>query len=309
MGYSGILYDNESYRRPEEPFPGHSGATVTGGGYLTNVLFPFKDDVDADPDSFAAWQINGSRHISGSFDDISHSRWWVDYKKNPSGVIRPNAFDADSAGHTFQETVDKTESRFKEIMQAMVAVFPTIKVLVAHGMFESNNNVPVYVSGHTHVTGCHDLVGACIYGLIKGTEQTGAVVVDLGENYKYRTAAHFKNAYQWRKYDMMSVANNTVRSNSEQWEWTVPVSFAGKPNIGFMTHNLATSSPDDEFDTHGSSTPEDIKNATIYALQQTDSIVVYYTEFQNWLDPDASNWVPNDWKDALQDAYDSISSD
>ncbi|MDD5674360.1 MAG: hypothetical protein PHC61_09360 [Chitinivibrionales bacterium] len=108
---------------------------------------------------------------------------------------------------TLQEYCDQFHLRGKQIMQAMVAQYPEIAILTAHGPYLSEAKGPSdnYVY---RIPTYHELTGPFFAGFLDG-KGNSELVIDGGETgYMLRTVGQFDTNYTWRKTGIASDDTN-----------------------------------------------------------------------------------------------------
>jgi hypothetical protein len=183
---------------------------------------------------------------------------------------------------------DQVILRGKQVMEAMVAEFPSIEVFTYHGPYlsEPNYRTPSIILGQAGTWDNYELLGPFFVGLMLGKGDS-ATIIDGGEVYQYRTKDDFKNSYEIRKYEIASEETNS---------WFIPyqlrIDWPNHINISFGVYNRQWM---DEYPMNPS-----IMNTTLTnALEATDKYVWYYTEYDNWLEPGK---MPEEWIRAITSA-------
>ena len=175
--------------------------------------------------------------------------------------------------------------RGKQIMEAMVAVYPEIAVLHLHGPYlsEPNYRIPKVNLKQSPSWDKLELMGPFFVGMVMG-KGASASVIDGCEQYQYRTEKDFKDSYDLRKYEIASEETNS---------WFIPVSlrrnWPTQVEIGYGVFNIA-------WVPGYPMNPAIMKTTLTNALQATDKYVWYYTEEDSWLEPGK---MPKEWIDAV----------
>jgi hypothetical protein len=215
------------------------------------------------------------------FDNEPYRDPWANYPE-----------DYDSPTHSLDDYVAQTEQRGKEIMAAMVAEFPDIKLLVFHGPYASEPQTPPAVRrNQAGLASERELVGPFFVGFLEGLGPQ-ATLIDGGEVYQYRTVDDFRQSYDWRKEGIASDETDSafippfVRAI---WPDRVSISF------GVYTQPYA----DEEMN------PSIMQTTLANALNQADDYVWLYTEDHTWLSPGG---IPEAWEDAIRAAVDAARS-
>ncbi|MBA3704643.1 MAG: T9SS type A sorting domain-containing protein [Bacteroidetes bacterium] len=207
------------------------------------------------------------------FDNEEYDLKWMNFPEDYPGTTK-----------TVKQYQDQSELRGKQIMQAIVSIFPKAIILVYHGPYLSEPKTPSYVTMQ-QVAGAsyYELLGPFFVGLVEG-KGTQATVIDGGEVYQYRTASDFKKSYDWRKDGIASSNTNCAFiSQSLRSIWHNSV------NISFGVYNRA-------WKTGYPMNPGIMKTTLINALTQSDSYVWYYTESDDWAIPGK---MPQQWIDSV----------
>jgi hypothetical protein len=266
LGFEGIAFDDEVYRDVDRQ--------------MINFKFPTYATLDKNS---TAWERKGSQK-NPTFDEFAY--------RNPN--------------YTFKEHSDKLTSTFKEIMKAMVKVNPKLTMLVYHGpaLSHENSNKDNQLIVNLGLPPSHELLGPIFTGLKEGLSQE-ATLHDMGESYKYRKASHFRNSYQWRKYNIAKDKYND--DLNETYQWVVPkedrASWSKDVHVGFMVFNKGQKSNYKEFDTRNKSSISDIKSTLEKALKYSDQYVLYYCQEQDWLLPNKKYPLKKGWMEMMQEVY------
>ena len=298
LGFKGILFDDEPYTSDQHR---HSL-------YMSNFKFPRKGDVQAHPENYEPWEIKESQENRGD---------WIDYSCCVNGQELTDSEECSyrNPAHTFKEHMDKVASRFKEIMEAMEAEFPAITLLVLHG--PATAHAKTNIAGHyikpNSVYETNEYKGAMFSGLKQGLHGA-ARLHDMGEFYQYTTWQHFRNAYQWRKYDIASDQYNQDLDDS--YRWVVPTNdrptWSRDVNIGFMVSDYDRRHDMPEYNTQNLCRPADVQARLTKALQTADEYVIFYSDSNLSACEDNLRWadvetpVPTPWLTMMQNVYNSL---
>ncbi|MBV8878644.1 MAG: hypothetical protein JO332_01650, partial [Planctomycetaceae bacterium] len=200
-----------------------------------------------------------------------------------------------SPGHTAADTQVKARERGKAVMQAMVAKFPGIAVISAHGPYLSEPGSQGAFTGSPWLASLYPVTGAFFVGFREGLGGS-TVNVDGGELYTLKSAADFQSAYTWRK---TTFATNTYNSGAgcaflpasnpdDRTNWSTATS------IGFGIY-------DGKFNASGVSLADGTTTAQTVlsnALHQADRYTWFYAEGRTFFlapgsDPKAASqtWV------------------
>lgn len=298
LGFKGIVFDDEAY----------AGGQHQLAHYMSNFKFPKRLDVTNNPEKYAQWERDESRKNRGD---------WVDYTCRIDGVMEENSDRCSyrNPAHSFKEHMDKVAARFKEIMEAMEVEFPDITVLVFHG--PATAHAKTNIAGHyikpNSVFEQNEYKGAMFLGFKQGLNGQAALH-DMGEFYQYHTDQQFQDAYQWRKYDIVSDQYNQDLDPS--YRWVVPQpdrgSWSHDVQVGFMVSDYGLSHDLPEYNISGQCHPEEVKTRLTKALARSDAYVIFYSDSDlsscdndiRWADVDAP--VPDRWFSMMQDVYASL---
>ena len=218
--------------------------------------------------------------LTGIFlDNEAYNRQWTDYPE-----------DYDNPTHSLAEYQDQVHLRGQQIMEAMVAEYPEIELLVFHGPYLSEPKTPLYVRmNQAGASFEHELHGPFFVGFLDGLGDR-AKLIDGGEVYQYRTASDFRKSYEWRKWGMPSEATDSAiipEHLREIWPEDVSISF------GVYTKPFA----------HTPMDPEILQVTLEHALRQADDYVWLYTEDLNWMAPGG---MPTTWSDPIGRAVERV---
>ncbi len=269
LNFTGIAFDDEVYRDVDRQ--------------MINFKFPAKAELTKKSTS---WEIKGSEE-NPSFDEYAY--------RNPK--------------YNFKEHMEKLTSLFKGIMEAMVEVNPKLTLLVYHGpaLSHQNSNRDNNLIINLGLPRAHENLGAIFTGFKEGLSKE-ATIHDMGESYRYRREKHFKNSYQWRKYNIAKDEYNDDLNSS--YQWVVPKKdrkeWSKTSQVGFMVYNKGQTSNYKEFDTRDKSTAKDIKETLEKALKYSDKYVIYYYQEQDWLLPNKKYPLKKEWKDMMKEVYKNI---
>ncbi len=194
--------------------------------------------------------------------------------------------------YNLQQHGNQTSLRGKQIMEAMVSVFPEIAVIHMHGPYlsEPNYRIPKVNLKQSPSWDKLELMGPFFVGMVLGKGPNSSVI-DGGEQYQYRTEKDFKDSYDLRKFEIASEETNS---------WFIPVSlrriWPNQVEIAFGTFDIAwvTGYPMNH---------EIMKSTLANALKATDRYVWYYTEGGSWLRPGK---MPKEWLDAVVEARKAV---
>ncbi len=228
------------------------------------------------------------------FDDEQYYR---DYSKpDGKGGIWEYPLDVKySSIYTAAEYRVQMRLRGRQMMEAMIAQFPDIQIIVTHGPYWSepqafidlpklNEQIPAFIQGEKM------LVGSLFAGFVEASvvakgQGHSPKVIDGGEIYStsFTRAEYKQKYYDWRKY---TIASNSVNSLSipeslrPDWPDNVSISY-GLYNKWGMTSSI-------------------LRKAIEYSLSGADDLIWYYSEDQDWYVPGA---IPEEWMDAVTDGF------
>jgi hypothetical protein len=272
LGYSEIAEVLEplkgiSFRNLTENF-----AAVVGGRPPD-----FMDDWSAPIVNFAHL-ARASRHagLKGIyFDNETYYAPWADY---PKGVRHPEK--------SLAEYREQARLRGREVMQAMVAQFPEITVLLLHGPYISEPRAPAPL--FPQVQSSNELHGPFFAGMAEGAGDR-ARVVDGGELYHLRTEEEFRQSYEWRKNALPSAEVECAfipAAIRPVWRDRVSLGFGvyDRPFKGIPMN------------------PEILETTLVRALRQSDRYVWLYVEGPSFLKRPEEGGAPRDWVEAVRRA-------
>jgi hypothetical protein len=173
--------------------------------------------------------------------------------------------------------------RGQQVMQGIMAQWPTARIVHIHGPYISDSGTPSSVTLKQAVGRDNDLRGYFFAGMLSAAP---GQVIDGGEVYQYRTPGDFYNSYIWRKTSMPNLSPNTLIPTSHKNIWLV------SSNIGFGIY-------DTKWLPAYPMNPSTFQSVIANALMQTDSIVWTYAEFHDYLTPGS---VSRKWINAIWNA-------
>jgi hypothetical protein len=220
---------------------------------------------------------------------------------SPNRSLFDHPLDCDyTATHSLDEYRAQARKRGREIMQGMMAEYPDIVVLFAHGPYIS---APVFgpegcdtnpfVPRQSSPNSC-ELLGPFTVGFMEGKGAL-ATVVDGGEEYKFRTQAHFYNSYNARKVlmgtDAFDCSFVPPQLRGSEWSNHISISF------GVMAEDWPAASL--------TMTPSELHECMTRALQKADRYTWLYTGTRNrrFMTPGG---VAQEWMDAAWAARDAV---
>jgi hypothetical protein len=237
------------------------------------------------PDFFDDWSVTIQNFANAAlalkdaglkgivFDNEQYFSPWGNY---PTGVKY--------ATRTLAEYQTQARLRGKQLMEAMVAQFPTIAVITLHGPTVSEPKVPTPLFPVWY--SANELLGPLFVGMMEGTP-SGALNIDGGELYHLRSSDQFLQSYNWRKYTHPSDAlNSSIIPPADRPSWP------GKCSLGFGIYDRPFS---------GASMDATILRTTIAnALRQADRYTWFYTEGPSYLLPSSSGGASSAWVSAVR---------
>jgi hypothetical protein len=231
----------------------------------------------------AAAALNDAGFVGICFDNEQYSAPWGDY---PSGAKY-------YATRTLNDYRAQMRLRGKQVMEAMVKVFPDIAVITLHGPSVSEPNAPAALEFPQWQSG-NELLGPYYAGFMEGVGGSAALNIDGGELYTLRSASQFLASYNWRKFDEPSAAVNSPfipASLRPLWPQRISISY-GVYDRAFGGASMSAS----------------ILGSTLTnALRQADHYVWFYTEQYTYLRPSGSGGAPADWVAAVRQAIHATS--
>lgn len=197
------------------------------------------------------------------------------------------SYPTNAAGKTVAQAQAQAQLRGKQIMDAMRAVWPEVKILSTYGAWLSETKTAAAMSAagiaYNDVAFANQLRGPFVVGMVESAAGTSATVVDGGEIYTPRTAAQFQAMKAWQKSGMASESSLIPVALAPSW--------ASSLSAGFGIYDKAW---------QGASMDVTIWQSTLAnALNTADEYVWTYIESYDWL---GGGWpttdVPQSWIDA-----------
>lgn len=191
------------------------------------------------------------------FDNETYHEPVWDY---PADVSLAEEYDVDAYRR-------QAERRGSEFMEAIVRGWPEAVVIVMHGPYVSapeRLGEDVVVMNQTGAPDEYELLAPFFCGLVAGAGER-AEIVDGGEVYQLRTREQFAANYRWRKARM-------------PLSRVVPEPLRGSPYLLGTTVSFGLypyTWPDAE---RGSITPDQLADATTFALERADDWVWVFSE-------------------------------
>ena len=195
-------------------------------------------------------------------------------------------FPGDCPGHTLVECQDQMRLRGRQVMDAMRAVWPEVRILAAYGAWVSDPATAEALSPYlpyNDVSFANELMGPFVVGMAQSAAGTSASVVDGGEIYSPRSTLQFGRVADWSRQGM-ATSPLVPAGLAASWPQTVRpgVAIFDQPWLGLPMDRTIFAST--------------VRNA----LLSSASVVWLYTERYDWW---GSGWpttpVPSDWVSAV----------
>lgn len=155
--------------------------------------------------------------------------------------------------------------RGRQVMEAIRAVWPTVKFIHLHGPYISEQRTPGSVSLLQIEQRDDDLRGHFFVGMLVGSTAT-ARVIDGGEVYQYRTPEDFSRSYNFRKHDLPKLSPNHLVP-----PWITGL-WPNRTSVAFGVYDMA-------WKEGYPMTPAILAQTIRYALAQADEYVWLFTEW------------------------------
>ena len=184
---------------------------------------------------------------------------------------------AHSGSHTNAQYAAQFYLRGQQVMTAMLAQWPAIKVIVAHGAYVSDSRTPASVALKQISVADTDLRGEFLTGMFS---QAPGQVIDGGEVYQYRLKSDFAASYLYRKTTQPGLSSNLVIPSAIASSWT------SSSDISFGLYDTAWQ--------NGYTISADTFQSDItYGLSTCDSLVWTYSDSQFYLTPGSvdPSWI------------------
>ena len=213
------------------------------------------------------------------FDNEAYYKPWGDY---PRGVRLKDVPLAD-----YQQQARK---RGREVMEAMVAEFPDLVLIVLHGPYLSEARAPSPLFPQWQDR--NELVGPFFAGLVEGSGER-STVVDGGQIYHLRTDREFRESFAWRKSAFPSTdVDCSFLPVDLRAKW------ASRVKHGFGVYDRPFRGRP--------MNPEVLGSTIAHALRRSDSYVWLYIEGPTFLKSATDGGAPPEWIDAVRSARKSI---
>jgi hypothetical protein len=192
--------------------------------------------------------------------------------------------------HTLAECQAQARLRGRQVMDAMRAVWPDVRVMSFYGPWVSEAKTFGALRGlvgYNDVSAENELMGPFFVGMAQSASGTPAQLIDGGEIYTARTESEFAAVKQWQTVGMPAESDLIPEALKPSWAATV--------RNGFGIYDQPWLNVDMNVD---------IWQSTITnALKSTDHYVWLYTERYDWW---GSGWpatpVPTAWVAATRTA-------
>jgi hypothetical protein len=191
-------------------------------------------------------------------------------------------------GSQYKHTSTQNQSQYAEqwrlrgnqIMAAMRAVHPTVRVIHAHTPAWSQSGAPGLVwgsrGGPLNGNGS-DLRGYFAAGMLAAAAGS---MIDGGEDYAFRTSSDFQASWNWLHNTWPSITPNTV----------VPASLA---STWGSAYDVSFGIYDQTFGSTVTMTPSVMQSCVTNALNRADSLIWTYSEGNDYLTPNSSTTATN----------------
>jgi hypothetical protein len=182
---------------------------------------------------------------------------------------------------TLSQYQEQYRLRGTEVMQAILAQWPTCKIVHTHGPYESDSRTPQQVDAGSFSGGADNhLAGYFFCGMFAAAP---GQVIDGGEVYLYRQQSDYSFSYDWRKNQMPDLVPNTLIQTAIK-------------NVWFSSASISFANYDETY--QGVTMDPSIWQSCItWGLQRCDYMVWTYSETQNFLAPGGAgaDWIVAIW--------------
>lgn len=194
-------------------------------------------------------------------------------------------YPSNCANHTVEECRTQAQLRGRQVMEAMVDVWPDARVLVARGPWISAPEIAEHLTGlsYNDVAWANPLEGPFAVGMVLGAAGSQARIIDGGEIYTARTQEQFATIRTLQQQLLPEESELVPDSLKPLWSSTVSASFG-------------------VYDLPAGGVPMDAatwRTTLTNALTTTDEYVWAYTEGYDWT---GTGWpatrVPAEWVEA-----------
>lgn len=195
------------------------------------------------------------------------------------------------AGMMLRDRLEAARARGRQFMQALMAGYPNIVVIVAHSPQNSCLDTPRDLIDSP--PNAQDASGYFTAGMVE-VSASPATIVDGGEIYRLRSADEFARSAHWRKYGIAQASCGVV-------PFGLRSSWSRKLAIGFAVYDLPYP--------HGiglKMNPAIFRSTLANAIKNSDSYVWNYSEAHDWWagadNPVGGLSVGQDWLQSMKDA-------
>lgn len=194
------------------------------------------------------------------------------------------------AGRSVARCRDQARLRGKQVMDAMRATWPDVRVMVFLGPWVSEPRTADVLGpamAYNDVAWANQVMGSFVVGMVESTVGTQAKVVDAGELYTVRSRSQFARFRSWQKHGMARSSELIPERLRPEWPRVV--------SAGAMVYDQPWIDVGMDEATWGTT----IDNA----LASVDDYVLLYTERYDWW---GTGWpderVPHGWVEATRQA-------
>jgi hypothetical protein len=192
-----------------------------------------------------------------------------------SGSVNPNVAPGygPDPSHDFATSRAKVQARGKQVMDAMLAVWPTVRMICLHGVIDSTSltspalNPPFY----NDVSWANELMGTFHSGLIESIHAAGdkAMYIDGGENggYPARSMSDHYRFNDWRTRGIKA-SSTTMMSSTVKSAWRL-INGCGLFDKDFLTSGYPLQPA------------SDIQNQIMWGMRN-HAYTWLYTESHDW---------------------------
>lgn len=225
---------------------------------------------------------------------------WADGAFGDSGSIDPTTTPASGAtpGVNLANARVKAQARGVQVMNAVLAVWPSCRFLSLHGPSDSSYltsgafNPPNY----NNIAFANELLGAFLGGVTLSIYNNGGkgIFYDGGEIYGCRNKTDFRTLNGWRKRGLLNSATTAMDSSAK-----TALKSKGANGVGIEDLDITTGG-------FPPLTRDTFVNLCRDAMQAENELVWTYTEQHDWWGTGfPTTAVPADWKTAMSTARDT----
>ena len=178
--------------------------------------------------------------------------------------------------------------RGKELMNALIAAWPAIRIVTTHGPYVSEPRTPNSVSLLQIEPRSNRLSGFFFTGMLEAAG-TQAQVIDGGEVYQYRSESDFSGSYTWRKDTLPQVASTALIPSGLRSVWR------SRLRVAYGVY-------DQQWKSNYPMSPSILQTSLSRALARSDGLVWLFVEgdgSRNYLAPGG---VSSSWTSAIRAA-------